>query len=82
MFSNPQHKFSLDLATNDEHLSTPAPSWLQACFRIGIADGLSCGYGRAGTQNDRLAEAVILGTGTPIPGNRHAIGDADIEVQI
>ena len=25
------------------------------------------GYGRAGTQNDRLSEAVILSTGTPIP---------------
>ena len=25
------------------------------------------GYGHAGTQNDRLAEAVILSTGTPIP---------------
>ena len=25
------------------------------------------GYGRAGTQNDRLGEAVILSTGTPIP---------------
>ena len=35
------------------------------------------GYGRAGTQNDRL---VILGTGTPIPlRNGHAVGDADIE---
>ena len=26
------------------------------------------GYGRAGTQNDPLSEAVILSTGTPIPG--------------
>ena len=25
------------------------------------------GYGRAGTQNDRLGEAVTLSTGTPIP---------------
>ena len=25
------------------------------------------GYGRAGTQTDRLSEAVILSTGTPIP---------------
>ena len=25
------------------------------------------GYGRAGTQNDRLSEAVILSTGTPVP---------------
>ena len=28
------------------------------------------GYGRAGTQNDRLSEAVILSTGTPIPAQR------------
>ena len=28
---------------------------------------LSRGYGRAGTQNDRLSGAVILSTGTPIP---------------
>ena len=27
------------------------------------------GYGRAGTQNDRLGEAVILNTGTPVPGH-------------
>ena len=26
------------------------------------------GYGRAGTQNDRLGEAVISSTGTPVPG--------------
>ena len=25
------------------------------------------GYGRAGTQNDRLGEAVVLSTGTPLP---------------
>ena len=29
--------------------------------------GLLRGYGRAGTQNDCLGEAVILSTGTPIP---------------
>ena len=28
------------------------------------------GYGRAGTQNDRLSEAVILSTGTPTPAQR------------
>ena len=28
------------------------------------------GYGRAGTQNDCLSEAVILGTGTPIPAQQ------------
>ena len=28
---------------------------------------LLCGYGRAGTQNDRLAEAVVLSTRTSIP---------------
>ena len=28
------------------------------------------GYGRAGTQNDRLSEAVILSTGTPIPAHQ------------
>ena len=27
----------------------------------------SRGYGRTGTQNDRLSQAVILSTGTPIP---------------
>ena len=25
------------------------------------------GYGRAGTQNNRLGEAVMLSTGTPLP---------------
>ena len=30
----------------------------------------SRGYGRAGTQNDCLAEAVMLGTGTSIPAQR------------
>ena len=35
---------------------------------LGIADGmLMRGHERAGTQNDRLAEAVILSTSTPIP---------------
>ena len=35
---------------------------------IGITDDCPLrGYGRAGTQNDRLGEAVILGTGTPTP---------------
>ena len=35
------------------------------------------GYGRAGTQNDRLGEAVILSTRTPIPVllKKHAVGD-------
>ena len=28
------------------------------------------GYGRAGTQNHRLSEALILSTGTPIPAHR------------
>ena len=28
------------------------------------------GYGRAGTRNDHLGEAVILSTGTPIPAQR------------
>ena len=27
---------------------------------------LLCGYGRAGTQNDRSSQAVILSTGTPV----------------
>ena len=39
-------------------------------------------YGRAGTQNARLAEAVILSTGTSIPVNRHAVGDADIGLNL
>ena len=29
-----------------------------------------CGYGRASTQNHRLAEMVILSTGMPIPAQR------------
>ena len=41
------------------------------------------GYGRAGTQNDRLSEAVILSTGTPIPAQwtcrRRCRYRADIE---
>ena len=43
------------------------------------------GSGRAGTQNDRLGEAVILSTGTPgrrsrpYPRGGHAVGDAEIE---
>ena len=42
---------------------------------VGMITGISAsptacplrGYRRAGTQNDRLSEAVILSTGTPIP---------------
>ena len=44
----------------------------------------SRGYGRAGTQNDRLGEAVILSTGTPIPARwacrRRCRYRADIEL--
>ena len=42
-----------------------------------------CGYGRAGAQNDRLGEAVILSTGTPTPAQwtcrRRCRDRADIE---
>ena len=44
-----------------------------------------CGYGHAGTQNDRLSEAVILSTGTPIPAQwarRRRCRDALIEMPI
>ena len=38
------------------------------------------GYGRAGTQNDRLGEAVILSTSTPYLRNDHAVGIAEIDL--
>ena len=34
-------------------------------------------YGRAGTQNDRLREVVIVST-SPYPRNGYAVGDAEI----
>ena len=61
---------------------------LQALYIASISASLTAyllrGDGRAGTQNGRLGEAVILSTGTPIPArpylrNGHAVGDADIE---
>ena len=40
------------------------------------------GYGRAGAQNDRLSlsEVAILSTGTPVPAQWNAVGDAEIAV--
>ena len=44
--------------------------YLVLCNNYISASPTACllrGYGRASTQNDRLGEAVILGTGTAIP---------------
>ena len=43
------------------------PWWNIVMAYLGIADGISIARVWAGTQNVRLAEAVTLSTGTPIP---------------
>ena len=54
----------------------PQVQWLY----IGIADGMLRGYGRVGTQNDRLRERRSFGVpARPYARNEHAVGDADIE---
>ena len=65
---------------------TPTPAALHR-LNLGIADGpVYCAvYGQAGTQNDRLGEAAVLSTGTPIPaqqaGRRRCRERADIELR-
>ena len=49
------------------HTRVHADASISALSRASLTACLLRGYGRASTQSDRLSEAVILSTGTPIP---------------
>ena len=67
------------MATPDRSHLRATHACLHACSRTAATCSISArsrhrrrhvhcrGYGRAGTQNERLGEAVSLSTGTPIP---------------